>query len=324
MDNDQSRTDNTTTDDLMWLLLRTLWRHSPWIVGSALLAGMGAIAFSYTIAPKFTATATLLPEVQSNPSGLLAAVGNFANFSLPSGEQNLEALYPAIVRSNRILDGVIHRSWQYLGEPRTLYEIFDLTPADSSDSLAAPRKMKKHIREHVLSFRQDKQLGVMELSVTVPRDPEFSAVFANALTDSLGAFVVAFNANKASEKRQYIQRRIDDVTAELRRAEVTLTTFTEENRAYLSSPRLNQIAGELDREVQALTAVWVELIKQLEIAKLDDDQERHSLEVLDRAAPPLRKSSPKRASMAIIASMLGGLIACLVVLARVTKVTEGR
>ena len=316
MNGDRAPRQGTESSDLTWLLLRTLGRRIVLIGAVALVVGIAAVALSYLIQPQFTATVTLLPQTGTSSTGLMAAIGNFANIPLPGGEQNLEALYPVIVRSNRLLDGIITESWTYRGETRSLYDVFGVDRAAGHDSLDATRRLKKQLREQVLAFRQDKQVGVMELSVTAPRDPAFAAELANALTDSLGRFTVAFNASKADANLDYVQRRLDEVAVELQAAESDRTRFLEDNRAYASSPRLMQAAGELERQVQALTAVWVELIKQLEIAKLDDDKERFSLEVLDRAMPPLHKSRPKRASMGIIGCLLGGLAASLFVLGR--------
>ncbi|MFO7654514.1 MAG: Wzz/FepE/Etk N-terminal domain-containing protein [Candidatus Krumholzibacteriia bacterium] len=312
---DERLTDRSTeAGDLTVALLRALWKHAAAIVVVAIVAGILGVGLSFLVQPQFTATATLLPQATGSSGGLIAAIGSFANIALP-GDRNLEALYPTIIRSSRILDGIITGSWPGRDGEVSLYEIFDLPPATGSDSLDAARRLKQHLGERVLAFHQDKQ-GVMELSVTVPGDPVFAAALANAVTDSLENFIVGFNEAQARERLQYVQRRLDEVAAELQTAESLRARFREENRAFVDSPRLMQRAGELEREVQALTAVWVELIKQLEIAKLDDNRERFSLEVLDRALPPLHRSRPNRAAMGIIGFVLGGLAASVVVIAR--------
>jgi len=179
--------------------------------------------------------------------------------------------------------------------------------------------LKKHLREQVITMSRDKNTGVMELSALVPQDPELAARFVNALTDSLNSFVEMFNGSKARQRLSYVQRRIDEVTGSLHELEDDYTRFKEENRAYRSSPRLSQIAAEKEREIQALTAVWVELIKQLELAKLEDNKERFSIEILDRAQPPLRKAKPQRASMAIVGAILGALAWSLFILGRAVQ-----
>lgn len=322
MNGDRAARQGTESGELTWLLLRTLGRRAVLIGAVALAVGVVAVALSYLIQPQFTATVTLLPQTGSSSSGLMAAIGSFANIPLPGKEQNLEALYPVIMRSNRLLDGIITKTWPYRGQTQSLYDVFGVERAVGRDSLDATRRLKKVLREQVLAFRQDKQVGYMELSVTVPHDPVFAADLANAITDSLESFTMAFNASKADANLDYVRRRLDEVTMELQVAESERTRFLEDNRAYASSPRLMQVVGELERQVQALTAVWVELIKQLEIAKLDDDKERFSIEVLDHAMPPLHKSRPKRASIGIIGCVLGGLAASLIILGRAVVVAD--
>ena len=315
MNHDPDRQQMQGGGDLTTILLRALLRRAPLIVAVALIVGIAAVGASFLVTPQYTASATLLPQTGSSSSGLMAAIGSFANLPL-QGEQSLEGLYPVILRSDRILDGVIGQRFGYRGGQESLYSIFGVPEPAQADSVQSARRLKRLLRESVVSLSQDKKTGVMQLSVNAPQDADFAADLANALTDSLGSFIVEFNSAKAREKLNYVNQRLDEVQSELQAAESARTAFMEENRTYAASPRLSQQAGELERQVQALTAVWVELIKQLEIAKLDDDKERFSLEILDRAQPPLTRSKPNRASMGVIGTFLGGMLACLFVLGR--------
>jgi uncharacterized protein involved in exopolysaccharide biosynthesis len=70
------------------------------------------------------------------------------------------------------------------------------------------------------------------------------------------------------------------------------------------------------REVKYHEAVMETLAKQYEAARLDVSKEAPVIQVVDKAIAPERKTRPHRLQMAIIGTMLFGLLACALVLAR--------
>jgi tyrosine-protein kinase Etk/Wzc len=70
------------------------------------------------------------------------------------------------------------------------------------------------------------------------------------------------------------------------------------------------------REVKYHEAVMETLAKQYEAARLDVSKEAPVIQVVDKAIPPERKTRPHRLQMAMIGTILFGLLACALVLAR--------
>jgi uncharacterized protein involved in exopolysaccharide biosynthesis len=70
------------------------------------------------------------------------------------------------------------------------------------------------------------------------------------------------------------------------------------------------------REVKYQEAVMDALVKQFEIAKVDEAREGPLLQQVDIAYPPERKSRPKRLSMGLIGLLLGVVLGLLIVLFR--------
>lgn len=294
--------------------LAVLWSRKKTLMAVAIVGGVLAVVLSFTIPKQFRATATILPRFGSGESGLLAALGNFANLPM-EGELSIEDLYPAILRSDRLLDRVIVKGAP-AGHPDVdLYELLKVGGA-ADDSLRATLRLKKALRERVLAFHRDRDTGVMSVTVMLPGSPDLAADMANLFTDELADFVEAFNRDRTRGKLDYIQQRVDDVAAELAEAEADLTEFLMENRATDGSPQLKMAASVKERHVQALTTVWVELVRQHELAKMDDNEEAFAVEVLDRAQPPLHKYRPRRAGMGLIGAILFVVLGCATVLVR--------
>ncbi len=295
-------------------VITLLWKNKKILIAAAFMGGVFAIALSFLVQKQFSATATILPRFGAGESGLLAALGSFANLPV-QGELSIEDLYPAILRSDQLLDRVITEDRQAGHLDVNLYGLLKVGGADS-DSLLAARRLKKVLRERVLTFRRDRDSGVMGVSVTMPGSPVIAADMANLFTDELGRFVEDFNRNRTHGKLSYIQQRVDDVAEELAETETDLAGFLMENRAIDQSPQLKMAVGVKERQVQALTAVWIELVRQHEIAKMDDNEEMFSVEVLDRAVPPLNKTKPRRASMGVVGAFLVFVLGCVVIIVR--------
>jgi uncharacterized protein involved in exopolysaccharide biosynthesis len=153
----------------------------------------------------------------------------------------------------------------------------------------------------------------MTLTVKAPGDGAFAAQLANFLVDQLGAFNARIQSSKVREKREAIEKRLAEIWTELDEAEQELTLFKLQNRSYESSPKLMLEYTTLAREVNAKSAIWLELRKQLELSKLEASDEESPVEVLDRATPPPLPSSPRRGLYAVL-GLLGGFLGALLVL----------
>lgn len=62
------------------------------------------------------------------------------------------------------------------------------------------------------------------------------------------------------------------------------------------------------REFKYQEALFEIFAKQFELAKMDEAREGTLIQVLDKATPPERKSKPKRAMIAVVSTLLAGLV----------------
>ena len=70
------------------------------------------------------------------------------------------------------------------------------------------------------------------------------------------------------------------------------------------------------REVKYREALLTLLLKQYEIARIDEGRDAAIIQVLDKALPPERKSRPKRAIIVLCATFLALLLAIICSYAR--------
>jgi len=300
-------------------LVWTLWKQRWLIIGMALAFLLVAIVYLVFAPLQYTAKVTMLPQQQNANLGVLGQLAGLSGTNLGSSGSN-EELYAKIVMSDRILDLVLQKKWKYRDaeQPLTVFEIFDAEyPAD--DEAARRRaafKVKKRLREKVLAFSRERLTGYMTLRVTIPKDPTLAAALANFLADALDEYNRDFQVEKATEQRTFIEGRLQQVEQNLHASEANLTRFMQNNRAYQTSPTLMQQHGELQREVSAQTSIWVELRRQLELAKIDENKELVSIFILDDASVPVKPSAPRRLLISCLALFFGGAFAVLLVLVR--------
>jgi uncharacterized protein involved in exopolysaccharide biosynthesis len=291
-------------------IVAVLLRHGRWLalilVLGALLGGLA----SFLMTPRFTATASLLPE--GGAAGASSSLGNLIGISgLNLGSRGREAFFGDIVRSDRVMNRLFDRRWSVDGAPDSVGLAEFLADTDESELGARDRaKIKRSFAQHAVAFSRDDETGFMRLAVTVPRSPELSAKVANAILDELKRVESVLLRSRAADEREFIEERLVEVRGDLMTAEARRAEFMSRNRAYAESPELSIRYSELSREVDLQTNIWTDLRRRLEMVKIDEVRESVPITVLDRATPPLVRSAPNRRLAVVAGFFIGFCIAC--------------
>jgi hypothetical protein len=98
-------------------------------------------------------------------------------------------------------------------------------------------------------------------------EPQFAADIATAVIEELDRHQQKFKSTRVSEKRQFIEGRINDVQGELRYAEEKLKKFRIGNRQIQNSPSLLLQQERLAREVSVIMGVFTTLKQEHELAR---------------------------------------------------------
>lgn len=290
-------------------LLGLIWPYRLRIAVCGIACGLMAFGVACLYPSQYTARVTLLPQQQNDTGDLLGRFSGLAALGL-GDRGTYEALYGRIVASDRILDSLLVRDWgePRVGSHRSIFDVFRIRVKPTSrDSLRAREVALGRLRRDVVVFDRDRLSGFMELRVTVPRDPVLAARLADCLAGLLDQYNRQFHRGKATEQREYATERLAQVGNDLVNAEVALADFLRANRGYDSSPDLLRRYGELRREVDAQTSIWIELRRQVEMARLDEQRQLVSVDILDRASIPVRRTSPQRGVVAVAGAVCGAL-----------------
>lgn len=273
---------------------------------ASLLFGMITVAGSFLIQKRFQATATVLPIASSSSkSGIvqvLSQINMLQGINLEGGGQNYIQLYPVIALSRNTLATILPVDTT---ESNMLYR---LNP-DVGEGVNPA-----HLQNRTILFLQrslianvDRFLGCMSLSFE-HEDPVLAADVVNAVIKEMDSYFLNKIFKDAKNNSRMIAERIATISDSLKMAEMDLKQFKEQNRDYSHSPALQLEFSRLFRSVELYNAIFIELSKQLELSKINENAEGTSINVLDWATVPWKKSYPSRIRFGMVGVLFGNFL----------------
>lgn len=132
-------------------------------------------------------------------------------------------------------------------------------------------------------------------------------------------------ATAAEVRLQTLSSGLSDDTPEVRSQKSQLAALKAELRRLeqAASPDGNSQYLSLYRDFKYQETLFDLLARQFELARLDEARESATIQVVDVATPPERKSSPRRLFFAIGGLVIASLVSLLFVLARRSQASRG-
>jgi uncharacterized protein involved in exopolysaccharide biosynthesis len=196
-----------------------LWDHRLMLARVAVIAFVLSAAFAFLIPKRYESVARLMPPEQPSSGaamlaalaghsmGGLAGLGNLAGML---GGRTSSALFIDLLHSRTISDHVIDRfNLQHVYRKR--YRI---------DTV-------KYLARHT-TVVDDKKSGVITITFT-DTDPSRAKAITQAYLDELNSIVTHANTSSARREREFIEKRLVSVQAELQTAEKALGQFSSTN-----------------------------------------------------------------------------------------------
>jgi len=138
--------------------------------------------------------------------------------------------------------------------------------------------------------KPDKKLDIINVSVTTT-DELFSKEFANKIVASVNNFYVQTKTKNTSQNVQILQKQVDSVRAVLN------SSISGVASAIDAQPNVNPALLTLrvpsqkkQIDVQSSTAIYGEIVKNLEVSKISLRQETPLIQVIDQPILPLTKT----------------------------------
>jgi tyrosine-protein kinase Etk/Wzc len=134
--------------------------------------------------------------------------------------------------------------------------------------------------------------GIINITVE-DRDPCRAAAMANAYVEELDRQNKRLFVGQAASKKVFLENRLNEIQAELR-----------------------NIDNIPSREARIKEMLFELLTKEFEVAKIEEAKSMPTIQILDRAVVPEKRSRPKRKHMVFLAGVTGLFVSVIGALAR--------
>jgi len=282
-------------------LFATLWQGK-WIIILVTFVFAVAGVFYALSQPNIYQSSVLLAPAQDEGgagiSGQLGGLASLAGISLGGGGSNQTVIAKAVLQSRAFLTDFIHRhnliiplmateGWDIENEKwvinREVYnpEAGEWLTDDEGESLEPTDwDMVKQFKESHLSLSTDKDIGMVTLSIK-SQAPPVAQEWAEKLVHDINEHMRAQDVQEAEARIAYLEQKL----------------------------RETNIAG--------MQQVFYQLIEsETRTVMLANAQSEYIFKTVDPAVVPQEKSGPKRALIAIVATMLGGMLGVFIVFVR--------
>lgn len=313
MENKESITKpNTAASDEIDLLelFKTIWQGRKLIALITIVATLLGLTYAMLTKPLYQATTSFysLENQKSSGSSLGAAA---AMLGMSSGSDAGIGGYKAndIIKSRKIRTALAKQLWQTdeFKTPVDLYTIWKIEGTSEADKLdKVLLRLEKSVtvtEEKKSNFISSSTASLVTVTVKTG-DRELSKNIANKITELTNDFMQQARNKNIKESIIFIEQRLKDNKKELVEAEENLKQFKKSNQIVVSAELQLELA-RLQREVTIKQEVYLTLVKQKEMSLIDVVKQSNVISVLDEAARPEKKVSPKRLKILTTSFMLG-------------------
>jgi len=162
--------------------------------------------------------------------------------------------------------------------------------------------------------KPDKKLSIISVKVK-SEDELFAKSFADNIVSNVNTFYVDTKTKKSSENLSILQNQADSVRRALNASIGGVAAAVDANPNLNPAFQTLRVTSQRKQvDVQASGAVYQEIVKNLEMAKISFRNDKPLIQVIDNPIFPLKKEKPGKAKMIVFGGILSGILACLVLL----------
>jgi uncharacterized protein involved in exopolysaccharide biosynthesis len=298
--------DNNFQDDEIDLLelWRVVWKAKRFIITFTFTLTLAAALISFFLLLKeYKSTTTLIParQEQSSLGGLSGLLGSLP-ISLPgqNGTNNIMSFLESRTLKERLISkyDLLPVLYEKLWDP----EKHSWKVESSKDKPTVIKAIQEKTLENFFSISQDKMSQLITLSWS-SKDPLFCQQMLSRTIEELTFFLENEYVSDSRNAREFIDDQLAQATTELEYWERQI-------------PDKDLTLSKITRERLANQAVYTELRKQLELAKITEAKELESFKVLDKPFIPEKPFKPKKLLITALSCFSSGLIAVFFVFLR--------
>lgn len=273
----------------------------------------------------FESKISMYPAGENSQSG--GMLGDYQGLAKSLGFGNLgnSPTYniPDIIKSRRLKKDIVLKNWNIDGRDINLISFWELNketgfnPFNWVRKIILPRqsytspKIGKEIQEAILLLSElitvrEEISGLISVRVQM-QNPKLASDIANYIAEYVKNFISIEQKREATRNRNFIEDQMKEAQTKTEASEDRLTNFRKNNPLRLDTPTSEMIRERLASRVEENRTVYITLMQQFEIAKIDEAKEKLLVNILDIAEPAVKKSRPRR-TIIVLLSMFGSII----------------
>jgi hypothetical protein len=139
----------------------------------------------------------------------------------------------------------------------------------------------KEVVSSKIFHSENRKSGLNTITVVVKKYPNLSKQINEQVYLAILDYTNKINNIKANEKIIFIQERLKEVQANLHNSEKKMVEFLDKNKKFQTSPMLLFEKNKLQREINAFNQVYLSLLDQDQLTKINAEDNTNSIFILD-------------------------------------------
>jgi len=271
------------------------------------LSGLASLA-GITISTPASAeiSPTTYPQIISSIPFQLEMMNTRLTFSKIDHVVTLYEYYSEYVKPNPILKYTFCLPETILKSIRKKQSIADSETSYGLIQLTEEQDIVYEIINRKISIEINSKDGYITLVCRMPEALP-SAQLAQRAQELLQQQITEFKIQKATSNLEFIQQRYDEVQGQYNQAQEALARFSDRNKNIVTAIAQTE-SDRLRNDYNLAYAIYSEMAKQLEQAKIQVKEDTPVFTVIEPAIVPREKSKPRRIMIMAGFIFLGGII----------------
>jgi uncharacterized protein involved in exopolysaccharide biosynthesis len=329
-------------------LLAKVWSHKKLIFRSVCVFGIIGVLVALSTPNQYTASSMFTPSSggKSPGSGSLKGLASLAGINIGSMSEGSKEISPMLY--GKILEGAIFKkelldaplkniagiqtlkayfvqkesSFSFMSE--LLSKVIGLFKSDGAaatfESVNGIESVSEDEHEYfeaideILTLSINEKDGFIEM-ISISENPQVAAQVAKNAELLLQQQIIAIKTKSSLELLQYLEEQYADKKVLLNEAQDRLSRFKDRN-LNIATNRFSNNQTRLESELQTATAVFQNVVTQLEQVKFQVTKDTPVFSILKPVVFPSEKSAPKRSLIVVVWLFLGVVASIGFVLAK--------
>ena len=261
----------------------------------------------------------------NEPDGMGNIMGVSSVLGLDLGQNPNSAFHiPDVINSIRLKRDIVNNKWdsKKFNNKVNLIEYWDLkvesegflnsifgNDEENDYGRIAEQNAILKLENNLYVFEEES--GLIKIRVLM-EEAQLASDISNYISNFLVQYIGTELKLKSTQYRQFLENRLVEVEQQLKSAESDLTSFRNSNPIAKDTPSLQNLRGQLIRNLEVEQQVYLTLRTQYEIARADELKEQPVLNILDVGFPSTNPYWPKNLLIYVISLFVGFMVSIMI------------